>query len=84
MANEELTPEEQNLFKFFVKAFDQVVAPMVDGLVDEMATKKDLKRIESVLQTQLDRVERKLDHFTAKSVEHDQRIKKLEHSSVTA
>lgn len=78
----------------FNQGFEELVLPEFEEVYKElkkMATKKDLKEVEEKLEARLDRLDRKLDIVSAKTLEHDsqlkdhsKRLKKLESHKLAA
>lgn len=61
----------------FNQGFEEIVRPEIEELRKEVVTKKEFAE----LKGQVERIERKLDHFSAKSTELDGRVTKLEAKS---
>lgn len=63
---------EENFIKMFNKGFEEVVAPVLEEIEDEM--KDGFKMVNS----RLDNINRRLDTEVVKVADHEKRIKRLE------
>ncbi len=95
MVDENLTPEEQRSFRFFVKAFEDVVAPRLGGVENRLdrvenklsGVENRLDKVEGRLngvESRLDRMENTLDRVAEKVTDHGHQIEKLKQTQAIA
>lgn len=83
MNDNNLAPKDEKLFKFFVKAFnqvfDQVLEPALSGMENEISGGIKVIKVDvEKLKVGQDRMERKMDLITDKYFDHDEAIKNHE------
>ncbi|OGY10278.1 MAG: hypothetical protein A3D26_04825 [Candidatus Blackburnbacteria bacterium RIFCSPHIGHO2_02_FULL_44_20] len=77
---------EEQLAKFFAKAFHEVVVPVIEDLkketatkkdLEEMATKRDLQEFEERVNRRFDKIDDRLDRQGKTQDSQEQKIRRL-------
>ena len=68
---------EEQLAKFFAKAFHEVVVPVIEDLKKETATKRDLQEFEERVNRRFDKIDDRLDRQGKTQDSQEQKIRRL-------
>ncbi len=82
--------DEHKVKKIILEAIQEVVIPAMEDLADKEDIKKLDNRMSAVenrmdaLENRVGQMDRKLDIMTGKVFEHDTKIKKMEHQTISS